>query len=64
MSSVQPLPQSLLYERVAQRIETQIKKGTLRTNDRIPSVRNMSRTAGVSVATVVQAYVHLESAGL
>ncbi|MBC7982636.1 MAG: PLP-dependent aminotransferase family protein [Candidatus Obscuribacterales bacterium] len=64
MPSVQPLPQSLLYERVAQRIETQIKKGTLRTNDRIPSVRNMSRTAGVSVATVVQAYVHLESAGL
>lgn len=64
MSSVQPLPQTLLYEQVAQRIESQIAQGTLRANDRIPSVRSMSRAAGVSIATVVQAYVHLENAGL
>jgi DNA-binding transcriptional MocR family regulator len=60
MSSQAPL----LYERVAQLVETQIATGTLRTNDRIPSVRSMSRTAKVSVSTVVQAYVHLESIGL
>ncbi len=55
---------ALLYERVARLVETQIATGTLRTNDRIPSVRSMSRTAKVSVSTVVQAYVHLESIGL
>jgi DNA-binding transcriptional MocR family regulator len=60
MSSQAPL----LYERVAQLVETQISIGALRTNDRIPSVRSMSRTAKVSVSTVVQAYVHLENIGL
>ncbi len=60
MSSQAPL----LYERVARLVETQIATGTLRANDRIPSVRSMSRTAKVSVSTVVQAYVHLENIGL
>lgn len=54
----------LLYERVAHLVEKQIATGALRTNDRIPSVRSMSRTAKVSVSTVVQAYVHLENIGL
>lgn len=65
MSSNAPAsPSPLLYERVARLVETQISTGTLRTNDRIPSVRSMSRTAKVSVSTVVQAYVHLENIGL
>ncbi len=55
---------ALLYEKVARIVESQIVSGTLRTNDRIPSVRAMSRSAGVSVATVVQAYWQLENAGL
>lgn len=54
----------LLYERVAQLVERQISSGALRTNERIPSVRAMSRTAKVSISTVVQAYVHLENIGL
>lgn len=60
MSSQAPL----LYERVARIVETQISTGALRANDRIPSVRSMSRAAKVSVSTVVQAYVHLENIGL
>lgn len=60
MSSQAPL----LYERVARLVESQITTGALRANDRIPSVRSMSRTARVSVSTVVQAYVHLENIGL
>jgi DNA-binding transcriptional MocR family regulator len=60
MSSQQPL----LYERVARLVETQISSGALRAHERIPSVRSMSRTAKVSVSTVVQAYVHLENIGL
>src|SRR4029453_4951594 len=54
----------LLYERVARIVESQISSGALRANERIPSVRAMSRTAKVSVSTVVQAYVHLENIGL
>jgi DNA-binding transcriptional MocR family regulator len=60
MSAIQPL----LYEKVARLVESQIASGALRSNDRIPSVRAMSRTARVSIATVVQAYIQLESAGL
>jgi DNA-binding transcriptional MocR family regulator len=60
MSSTAPL----LYERVAQLVETQISTGALRSNERIPSVRAMSRTARVSISTVVQAYLHLENIGL
>jgi DNA-binding transcriptional MocR family regulator len=60
MSSTAPL----LYERVAQLVETQISTGALRNNERIPSVRAMSRTARVSISTVVQAYLHLENIGL
>jgi DNA-binding transcriptional MocR family regulator len=37
--------ESLLYERVARMVEAQIASGTLRGNERIPSVRSMSRTA-------------------
>lgn len=59
-----PATAPLLYERVARLVETQIATGTLRTNDRIPSVRTMSRSAKVSVSTVVQAYLHLENIGL
>lgn len=60
LSSAAPL----LYERIAHLVESQIASGALRANDRIPSVRSMSRTAKVSVSTVVQAYVHLENVGL
>jgi DNA-binding transcriptional MocR family regulator len=60
MSATTPL----LYERVARLVEGQIATGALRANDRIPSVRTMSRAAKVSVSTVVQAYVHLENVGL
>jgi DNA-binding transcriptional regulator YhcF (GntR family) len=52
------------YEKIARSIEQQIAQGTLRSRDRIPSVREMSRAAGVSASTVVQAYLRLEAAGV
>src|SRR5687768_10149289 len=55
---------SLQYERVAGIIERQIDAGALRAAERVPSLRTMSRHAGVSVGTVVQAYLHLEQRGL
>lgn len=57
-------PEPLLYEKVARLIETQIANGTLRDNERIPSIRAMSRSARVSISTVVQAYIRLESVGV
>jgi DNA-binding transcriptional MocR family regulator len=53
-----------LYEKVASHIAALIERGTLRPGDRVPSVRRLSRQEGVSVATVLLAYVHLENRGL
>lgn len=56
--------EELLYERVASHIEALVARGTLRPGDRIPSVRKLARQQGVSVATVLAAYVHLEDRGV
>jgi DNA-binding transcriptional MocR family regulator len=53
-----------LYERVAAHVAELIARGTLRAGDRVPSVRRLSRQQGVSVATVLQAYLHLENRGI
>lgn len=52
------------YEQVASLVERQILSGSLKPSDRVPSLRTMSRSVGVSVGTVVQAYLHLERRGL
>ncbi len=53
-----------LYQQIASNIETMIDRGLLRPGDRIPSVRQMSRSKKVSVATVLEAYVLLENKGV
>lgn len=53
-----------LYEQVAGRLGEAIAAGTLRVGDRLPSVRELSASEQVSVSTVLQAYLHLESQGL
>lgn len=55
---------ALLYEQIAEDLATAIRRGTLRSGDRMPSVRGLARQRHVSVATVLQAYVHLEDDGL
>ncbi|MEA5115572.1 MAG: PLP-dependent aminotransferase family protein [Geobacteraceae bacterium] len=55
---------SFMYERIAERIAKLIRKGTYRTGERIPSVRNLSSQMKVSISTVVKAYFHLENRGL
>ena len=52
-----------LYLKVAHQIERQIRKGTLRVGDRVPSIRGLKRQQGVSVSTVLQAYFWLENQG-
>lgn len=49
-----------LYRQVIDLITENIESGTLRPGDRLPSLRKMSHSAGVSVPTVRQAYVELE----
>ena len=49
-----------LYQQVIDLICENITAGTLRPGDRLPSLRKMSQTAGVSIPTVRQAYVELE----
>jgi len=49
-----------LYNEVAERIESLVEGGTLRPGDRIPSIREYSKQAQVSINTVKVAYNHLE----
>ncbi|MEW5829590.1 MAG: PLP-dependent aminotransferase family protein [Chloroflexota bacterium] len=53
-----------LYEQIAGNIAGLIARGTYRTGERIPSVRQMSKQQDVSISTVLQAYLLLESRGL
>lgn len=53
-----------LYQRLADHIQALIRAGTLRSGDRVPSVRRLSQQQGVSVATVLQAYQRLEGIGV
>lgn len=51
---------TFLYRQVIDLIAENIDSGTLLPGDRLPSLRKMSKTAGVSVPTVRQAYIELE----
>ncbi len=50
----------LLYEEIANHLAQLIRQGTFRPGQRIPSVRQMSQQQGVSISTVLQAYLLLE----
>jgi DNA-binding transcriptional MocR family regulator len=52
-----------LYLELANELAGSIDKGVYRTGERLPGVRTTSQQRGVSVATVVSAYRHLESVG-
>lgn len=52
-----------LYLKLAHTLEHQITRGVLRPGDRVPSVRSLSRQQGVSISTVLEAYMWLENRG-
>jgi DNA-binding transcriptional MocR family regulator len=60
MLSVDRQNNAYLYRQVIDLISENIVSGTLRPGDRLPSLRRMSQSAGVSIPTVRQAYVELE----
>ncbi|MGE0551328.1 MAG: PLP-dependent aminotransferase family protein [Kofleriaceae bacterium] len=53
-----------LYEHLADELGQAIDRGALRSGDRLPSVRRLAQERKVSVATVLEAYLRLENAGL
>ncbi|MEO8706773.1 MAG: PLP-dependent aminotransferase family protein [Kofleriaceae bacterium] len=53
-----------LYEHLADELGQAIDRGALRAGDRLPSVRRLAQERSVSVATVLEAYLQLENAGL
>lgn len=52
-----------IYEQIIEQIKTQIRDGSLRENDSLPSVRALSKELKISALTVKKAYDHLESEG-
>ena len=47
----------LLYQRIAQQLAEDIRRGVYQPGERVPSVRKLSTQLNVSHATVLQAYV-------
>lgn len=54
----------LLYQRIAQQLAEDIRRGVYQPGERVPSVRKLSAQMSVSHATVLQAYANLEDQGL
>ena len=56
--------EDFLYLQVAERVETMIDNGVLKSGDKLMSVRMLCREQGVSLSTAFKAYAALESKGL
>lgn len=52
-----------IYEQIVDQIKTLIRKGVLKENDSLPSVRALSKELKISALTVKKAYDSLESEG-
>ncbi|MDQ0038616.1 DNA-binding transcriptional MocR family regulator [Variovorax boronicumulans] len=52
------------YEKLADNIAQRIRTGSLKANDRLPSVRELKSQLGISASTVFSAYYLLEAQGL
>ncbi len=55
-----PFPETRLYRALGERLAAAIASGAFRAGDRLPSVRELAVSEGVSIATAVAAYRHLE----
>lgn len=53
-----------LYEKLSAELESQIKNGTFRYGDRLPSVRQLHAETKLSISTVLQAMYLLEAKGV
>ena len=56
--------EDFLYHQISERIATQIQQFTLKTGDKLPSLRAFSIEQGISLTTAYKAYSELEMNGL
>lgn len=52
------------YQRLAGEMEQKIRDGQFRAGDRLPSVRELQARTGLSITTITQSYLELETRGL
>lgn len=52
-----------IYEQIMEQIKVMIRKGELKENDSLPSVRTLSKELKISALTVKKAYDYLEQEG-
>jgi DNA-binding transcriptional MocR family regulator len=64
MHSESEMAQTYLYEDVALKISDLIQDGSLKPGERVPSIRGLRSKLRVSLNTVLQAYMLLDSKGL
>lgn len=64
MSTAPVVQGDFLYLQIADRLQTQIEQQVLKTGDKLPSVRALSKEQGISITTAFQAYSELEIKGL
>lgn len=57
------MKKEIQYQKIAQAIASQIKKGVWKTGEKLPSLRTISAENGVSLNTAIQAYYELEKGG-
>ena len=60
MLAIDKQSDEFLYRQIIDLVGENIRTGTLRPGDRLPSLRRMSERIGVSIPTVRQAYIELE----
>ncbi len=57
-------PSGFRYHRLADNLESQIRDGTFRAGEKLPSIRNLHRHTGLSISTVYNAFIELEKRGM
>ena len=60
---VSPLNPEPMYKQVTDQIKDAIADGTLKTEDKLPSIREMSKELKISIITIKRAYADLENEG-
>lgn len=61
---VDPLAPEPIFRQIADQVKAQVARGELVPGDRLPSIREQARAAGVNPHTVAKAYEELERGGV
>jgi GntR family transcriptional regulator len=61
---IDPSSRLAIYRQLGRQLREAIARGTLKTEDRLPSVRELSRTLVINPNTVARVYTELEREGI